>query len=822
MAEINTTEKTRVMERLVQKLSVLIVMLCASFSSYALPTFEADGLRYQVEEDGVYVRVAKCLTDAENIEIPYEVTSGVNRYIVGTIGYEAFSGCTSLKTIKLSTWILKIMDFAFAGCTSLSSVSLPDVKEIGICAFSGCTSLTSIELPDRLETIYAGTFRGCTSLTEINVDPANAHYASVDGVWYDKNISKLICYPPGKAIMPLPETVTTIGPQAFEGFTFESYTVPNSVQCIEEGAFWNCKSLNTIVLPESVTTIGDGAFLECKALASVEIPNSVTYLGSWAFAYCESLSSITLSNSLREISQSTFNGCTSLKRVSIQGSVTSIGEEAFKNCSSLTSVYFPNSVKSIGRSAFVNCSSLDYVTLPKYLTIIDEDAFRGCTALTSITIPERVHTIGSLAFDNCTSLRYISIPASVQNMRYAIDDCPAIRQIDLHWRKPLALLDEYVPASVLNTAVIFVPVGTLDAYKATEPWSRFKNIQERDYSIPGDFVCEPLYYEISSEYLKTISVTGCSRNVAAVEVPGKVTFAGETYDVSRIGGDAFADNTVLTSVVISDNVSTVWDGAFRGCTALSEVTLPKDLRHIDKNVFEGCSSLSSIEIPQPVKRIWEKAFYGCTSLKSITIPKNVYRIDAYAFAECTNLSEIKVDPENETFSDRNGILYNKDATKLMVCPGAKASVTVPVCVTSVEWDAFIGCRKLRKIYMQPTTPIVCDAKFEQEVLEQATLYVPLGTLDAYRATSPWSQFWDIREMDFSAIEAVEGEEAILPRLSVTDGTLTIDGLDSGVPVTIHDMQGRVVRRTTSRVISGLAPGVYVLKADAHAIKFSIW
>jgi len=75
-----------------------------------------------------------------------------------------------------------------------------------------------------------------------------------------------------------------------------SYTIPNGVTSIGQGAFRNCWDLTSITIPEGVTSIGDSAFSECGNLTSITIPSSVTYIGIYALSDCHSLTSATFEN----------------------------------------------------------------------------------------------------------------------------------------------------------------------------------------------------------------------------------------------------------------------------------------------------------------------------------------------------------------------------------------------------------------------------------------------------------------------------------------------------------------------------------------------
>jgi len=103
------------------------------------------------------------------------------------------------------------------------------------------------------------------------VNAANANYASVDGVLYNKTITTLIQYPGGRA---------------------GAFAIPNSVTSIGSFAFSFCTALTSVTTGNGVTSIGQYAFWFCTALSSVAIGKSVTYIGFAAFWGCTSLTSI--------------------------------------------------------------------------------------------------------------------------------------------------------------------------------------------------------------------------------------------------------------------------------------------------------------------------------------------------------------------------------------------------------------------------------------------------------------------------------------------------------------------------------------------------
>ena len=356
----------------------------------------------------------------ESINIPNSVTS---------IGNEAFYTCYRLTSIAIPDSITTIGDYAFWNCASLASVTIGNsVTSIGEGAFDYCRALASVTIPDSVTSIAYSPFSYCESLTSIEVDENNVYYQSIDGNLYTKDGKTLIRYAEGKqdltftipngvisiadgafisdnslASIIIPDSVTSIG-KAFSESALTSITIPDSVTSIGSSAFKDCYSLASITIPDSVTSIGDYACYMCKSLTSVTIPDSVTSIGSSAFQDCYSLTSITIPDSVTSIGYDAFRSCESLTSVTIPDSVTSIGSNTFSYCKSLTSVTIGNSVTSIGNGAFSSCTSLVSVVIPDSVTSIGDHAFSGCRSLTSIIIPDSVTSVGGWAFSTCTSL----------------------------------------------------------------------------------------------------------------------------------------------------------------------------------------------------------------------------------------------------------------------------------------------------------------------------------------------------------------------------------------------------------------------------------
>ncbi len=333
-----------------------------------------------------------------NVVIPKSVTS---------IGEKAFSGCTSLRRVKIGDSVESIKAGAFKGCESLQSIIIGDsVKGIGYYAFVGCTSLQSITIGDSVKSIGEEAFYGCTSLKQINVEEGNASYISIDGNLYTKDRQTLVQYAVGKqdTSFTIPDSVKSIWDGAFSKCTsLRSITIGDTVKSIGDYAFSRCISLQSIIIPNSVKSIGEGAFDGCTSLASVIIGNSVESIGDWAFSGCENLKTVYNLSKLDIVKDSDTHGFVAKYatnvytdfdiqngvlvkykgkggNVVIPNTVKSIGRVAFYGCQSLTNVTIPNSVESIGRVAFYGCWNLKTVYNLSKLNIVKGSATHGFVA----------------------------------------------------------------------------------------------------------------------------------------------------------------------------------------------------------------------------------------------------------------------------------------------------------------------------------------------------------------------------------------------------------------------------------------------------------
>ena len=375
--------------------------------------------------------------------------------------------------------------------------------------------------------------------------------------------------------------------------------------------------------------------------------------------------SAVIAEGVTSIGSYAFYNCRSLTSVTIPDSVTRIGSFAFDNCRSLTSVAIPNGVTSIGAWAFDNCKSLTSVTIPNGVTSIGDGAFSNCKSLTSVAIPDSVMSIGDSAFSYCTSLTSVTIPDSVTSIGYnAFGSCESLTSVT-------------IPDSVTS-----IDNGAFQGCTSLT-----------SVTIPD-----------SVTSIGNGAFQGCT-SLTSVTIPDSVT---------SIGDSVFSNCKSLTSVAIPNSVTSIGDDAFRGCSSLTSVTIPDSVTSIGERAFSECTSLKSVTIPNGVTSIEEHTFDYCKSLTSVTIPDSVTSIGDGAFASCTSLTGIWVAEGSSHYaSDAFGVLFNKDKTTLVQCPGAfSGSYAIPDSVTSIGKRAFSECTSLTSVTIPDSVTSIGKQAFD--------------------------------------------------------------------------------------------------------------
>ncbi len=166
-------------------------------------------------------------------------------------------------------------------------------------------------------------------------------------------------------------------------------------------------------------------------------------------------------------------------QLKIPQTVRFINDMAFSGMINLTEITVPQWVGYIGAGAFSKCRKLRTILLPDPLVVIRSETFHDCHHLKHVKMPMNLLTIEEKAFANCYRLKAISFPASLVKIdSNAFSLCPLIEDLHFNSHTPekIYIANDAFDEHVFNTAIVYVPKGCVEAYKASSGFSKFKQI----------------------------------------------------------------------------------------------------------------------------------------------------------------------------------------------------------------------------------------------------------------------------------------------------------------------------------------------------------
>ena len=365
-------------------------------------------------------------------------------------------------------------------------------------------------------------------------------------------------------------------------------------------------------------------------------------------------------------------------------------------------------------------SNVTYNNVNYSVTTIGEYAFNKCSKLTSITIPSSVDSICSNAFYNCSGLTSVTINSNeITSKTYSYNSNIG------------KIFGNQVEKYILGDNVMIIGPYAFYACKSLTSMTITHNVDSIGKS--AFWGCSDLT-SVTINSNKLVSKTTLSSTFSSIfGSQVKEYILGDS--ITSVGEWAFGNSTSLTSITIPKNVTSIGKWAFYYCTKLTSVTIESKMTSIGDYAFYECSCLTSITIPDSLTNIGNGVLYGCSSLTSVTIPNSVKTIGSTAFRNCSSLTSITLPDsltriEWETFDG---------------CTSLK-SIVIPPGVTHINSYAFNGCSSLTSITCQavkvPNTGVKC---FTDVPISSATLYVPAPSVNAYKSSSPWSDFGTIED-----------------------------------------------------------------------------
>ena len=436
----------------------------------------------------------------------------------------------------------------------------------------------------------------------------------------------------------------------------------------------------------------------------MNIPEGVTSIGEEAFKGCSSLTSVNIPEGVTSIGELAFYNCRSLTSVNIPKGVTSIGFRAFLSCSSLTSVNIPEGVTSISGEAFSGCA-ISNIRIPNSVTEIGEAAFKNCTDLYSISLSSQMTSIESETFAGCKNLRSLNIPSSITRIEADFCKGSAIKYLFFNNPSTPPKLEVDVTLKDFFRFIVIVPDGSYDTYLHTD-WGFFM-IRES-----GDIITKTKKIHIDQAgTLRDILDPDTARKLTEVVITGELNLNDFLYlrkaagCLVIVGEDVFTVDGVLQNIDLS-NAKLIDDGNFSYDFVGIHEDKDEAWYYLDEEASIGDNGKS-----------FQGLFACLYGLNTVRLPRNLTTIGRYAFYDDSNLF----------------------------------TVEIPESVTEIDSYAF-ACPNLINIYCHGATPanIADETVFSEIDKNQCTLYVPEGSVEAYRTAKYWKNFKNIKEKYYSS------------------------------------------------------------------------
>lgn len=738
-----------------------------------------------------------------------------------TIGECAFLNCSSIKQVTIPETVTSIGGRAFGGCESLSTIYFNAVNCVNVTTFDKNTpipafqgsAITTVYFGDRVKNIPDNAFAGCSQLRNITI-PEQVQQIGTRAFFNCVSLPSIT----------IPEHVTSIGGNAFAGCA--NLTVLNfrARRCTgvtrQEGnitysAFQNCSSIKTVNIGDSVELLPEYMFQGCSGISRINIPKSIKQIGQHIFDGCTSLSTIdynaeraeiftdpimkrsifsleslthvNIGPDVKEIPAFAFSGCTRLAGIGLPAKLETIGKYAFQGCTGLRKITIPENVKTMGGGAFLGCSALTDInfnainclnmkTVEHGITIacfmntpatrinigpkveqIPDFAFYGCTMTSKISFGKALQKIGSMAFAHVNSLIELTIPEHITSIGGgAFSDCENLSTVNF---------------DAINCVASF----SMNSDTTIYPFSGKNKITDINFGKKVKAIPEGLFY--GCDKVKLIEITEKITSIGALAFANCTTLVNVYFNAQKcdiasgtIKGKVrspFEGCTSLTGVAFDDKVTIIPDYIFKDCPALARASISDRSKctRIGAHAFENCVSLRNIRISEYIDVIGDYALYN-TGINKFSVHSFMKEIGVGAIGACKNLANVSCRKDNENFIVKNGILYTKDFSRVILCPAGRAvadlvveegvttiddgafkfctrigKVTLPASVNYIGKEAFFNCTGLRMfIVPSPAMPTCPGPIFDEKVKANSELKCGPGLVTEYLNNEIWKGF----------------------------------------------------------------------------------
>lgn len=660
---------------------------------------------------------------------------------------------------------------------NVTAVNLPHtLKTINANAFTP-SKITSITVPKETDKIIDGAFSQMNKLTEINVEAGNPKYSSEDGILYETRST-------GKYIKAYP--------YAKSGTTF---TVPTGTYGVAINAFAKHPTLTTINLPASIqdlpTSEEANGFTGASALTAIKVdPSNGIYKDIDGVVLTKDGKTLVTYPYKRDgVLNPTYDGTPAQHPgmvYKIPDGVETLAKGSFALVNEVTAIQL-NDVKTIEKGAFYATRNLRNIELGASVKTIQDGAISGTPDLTRFDVASNnpnyiADNEGVIYTKNKEELvlypsgkggEYTTLPETKKIRNRAFHTAQKVTKVNFNANLEEIGNDVFQYDSNLKEITFEAPsklqkIGTWTFYMTgLETLNLPASLKEIGWTAFGSNNKLKTVTIADNSQLKSIGVDAFSNNTALETF----TFNGSSV-LETVDGGAFRNDKKLTHFNFPATVKTIGGSAFNGTTSMTHVTFdaPSQLKKIANAAFQKASALENIDLPEGLEEIERDAFNKCTSLTEIGIPASVTKIDPTGFQQAEKLERFDVNKNNTVYSSVDGFLLDKNKTKLVSFPPAKANtyytllpptieeigeqafyaidslknITLPKKVTKIDKFAFDLTKNLNTIAFLNKTPVanVDASAFNPANVDKAKikLSVRKGAETAFASDPFWSGF----------------------------------------------------------------------------------
>lgn len=371
----------------------------------------------------------------------------------------------------------------------------------------------------------------------------------------------------------------------------------------------------------------------------------------------------------------------------------------FNKSTDITSLVIPSTIRKDGKSYAV----VDYESGNNQNGYYN--SYRQ-EKLVSISLPKTIRYIGNYAFSYFPNMQYLEIPENVTTMgNYIFEGSDNLKTLKINAVAP-PMVGSF---SGTSQRKVYVPDGSLHAYRLASPWSNCVLVGGEGTSVSIDHVAAgELGHVILDEatYLQEVNkLTVVSGNLnnddwkTLKSMTNLVELDISGIAVTSIPSSAFSNKWGLEKIVLPKKLETIGNSAFSG-TGIKEIELPESLTTLDSHAFQNCTSLVSIKIPDKITKISYGTFSNCSNLQSVSFPSTLTLIEERAFYE-TDLSEIDIPGSVENIKE-NAFCRNENLKKVTFNEG----------LVKIESYSFLGCKSIESIVFPSTLRTIGYSGFQ--------------------------------------------------------------------------------------------------------------